>query len=95
MYILKEADRDYKAEYARYQSSPKAKADRAARNKARKHYIAQGLVEVGDDLEIDHIAPLALGGTYDLGNTRVVPSHDNRVKGKRNNNDDDLMNEEA
>ena len=41
-------------EYSRYQSSKKAKKDRAARNKARRQALVEGKVHRGDDKEIDH-----------------------------------------
>lgn len=46
--------RDYTREYRRYQSSKKAKKDRAARNKARREALREGRVHRGDNLEIDH-----------------------------------------
>lgn len=46
--------RDYEREYKRFQSSKKAKKDRAARNKARREALREGKVHRGDDLEIDH-----------------------------------------
>lgn len=41
-------------EYSRYQSSKKAKKDRAARNKARRQALREGRAHRGDNLEIDH-----------------------------------------
>ena len=46
--------RDYEREYKRFQSSKKAKRDRAARNKARRQAIREGRVHRGDDKEVDH-----------------------------------------
>lgn len=46
--------RDYEREYSRFQSSKKAKKDRAARNKARRQALAEGRVHRGDGKEIDH-----------------------------------------
>ena len=46
--------RDYEREYKRFQSSKKAKKDRAARNNARRKALAEGKVHRGDDREIDH-----------------------------------------
>ena len=46
--------RDYEREYKRFQSSRKAKKDRAARNKARRQALRDGKVHRGDDKEIDH-----------------------------------------
>lgn len=41
-------------EYDKFQSSEKAKKDRAARNSARRSAIRSGRVKVGDNKEIDH-----------------------------------------
>ena len=46
--------RDYAREYKRFQSTKKAKKDRAARNKARRQALAEGKVHRGDSKEIDH-----------------------------------------
>lgn len=46
--------RDYEREYKRFQSSKKAKKDRAARNKARREALREGRVHRGDNLDIDH-----------------------------------------
>lgn len=41
-------------ELSRFQSSKKAKRDRAARNKARRQALREGRVHRGDGKEIDH-----------------------------------------
>lgn len=46
--------RDYSREYRRFQSSKKAKKDRAARNKARRQALREGRVHRGDNKDIDH-----------------------------------------
>lgn len=46
--------RDYEREYKRFQSSKKAKRDRAARNKARRQAMREGRVHRGDNKEVDH-----------------------------------------
>lgn len=46
--------RDYEREYRRFQSSRKAKKDRAARNKARREALREGRVHRGDNKEVDH-----------------------------------------
>lgn len=43
-----------KREYERFQSSEKAKKDRAARNSARRSALRSGRVHKGDGLELDH-----------------------------------------
>jgi hypothetical protein len=71
--------RDYKKEYKRDHSAPKAKLDRAARNKAR----AESSLTKGDPREIDHIKPLSKGGSYSKSNTRIVSRKTNRIKGSK------------
>lgn len=46
--------RDYKKEYAATHGTPKGKADRAARNRARYQAMKEGKVKKGDGKEIDH-----------------------------------------
>ena len=41
-------------DYAKFQSSPKAKKDRASRNKARREAEKDGKVSKGDGKSIDH-----------------------------------------
>ena len=41
-------------EYKRFQSSKKAKKDRAARNKARRQALREGRVHRGDSKEVHH-----------------------------------------
>lgn len=68
---------DYKRYYKKYHASPEAKADRAARNKARRDH---GLKK-GDGKEVDHIKPLSKGGSRTAkSNQRVVSRHTNRKK---------------
>lgn len=46
--------RDYKAEYAKFQSSTGSKRDRASRNKVRRAAEREGRVSKGDGKDIDH-----------------------------------------
>ena len=46
--------RDYGREYKRFQSSRKAKRDRASRNRARRQAEREGRVHKGDGKSIDH-----------------------------------------
>ena len=43
-----------KHEYEQYQSSAKAKAERASRNSARRAALKKGLVHKGDGKDVDH-----------------------------------------
>lgn len=63
---------------AERQKSPEEVAKRVARNRARRHAIADGKVRVGDGLEIDHKKMLDAGGSKSDANTRVVPASKNR-----------------
>ena len=71
--------RDYKKEYRQYHAKPEQKANRAARNKARRQ---MGL-KVGDPREVDHKRPLSKGGTNAKSNLRVVSRKTNRQKGAK------------
>ena len=46
--------RNYKKEYAKFQSSKKSKVDRASRNKVRRQALKKGTVKKGDGTSIDH-----------------------------------------
>lgn len=65
-------------EYSRFQSSKKAKRDRAARNTARRRAEREGKVHRGDGKEIDHVDsnPRHNGSS----NLRVVSRRTNRAK---------------
>jgi len=83
--IIEEAEkkRDYKAEYKKYHSTPKAKKDRAKRNKNRRQFERDGRVSKGDGKEIDHKKPLSKGGGNGKSNLRVVDRKTNRKKGNK------------
>jgi hypothetical protein len=70
--------RDYKAEYAKFQSSTASKRDRASRNKVRRAAERAGRVRKGDGKDIDH----RNGNPRDnrSGNLRVVSRSYNRGK---------------
>ena len=70
--------RNYKAEYKAFQSSSKAKKDRAARNKVRRAAIRKGRVHKGDSQEIDHKNSNPRDNR--ASNLRVVSRHINRAK---------------
>lgn len=67
-------------EYKKFQSSKKAKKDRAARNTARRRALREGRVHKGDNLEVDHIRGLASGGSKSGSNTRIVSRTFNRSR---------------
>ena len=72
-------ERDYKEEYRKYHSSPKAIKERSERNQARRK---MGL-KVGDPREVDHKKPLSKGGSNNKRNLRVVSRETNRKKGNK------------
>jgi hypothetical protein len=63
--------RDYKREYQLFDSSAKAKKERAARNKASR-------VKGAGPTDVDHKKPLRSGGSKALSNTRKRPVSANR-----------------
>jgi hypothetical protein len=67
-----------KLEYqAERQKTPAEVEKRVARNKARRHALAEGKVKVGDGKQVDHIKPLSKGGSTKDSNTRVVSTAKN------------------
>ena len=70
--------RDYEREYKRFQSSKKAKRDRASRNKARRQAEREGRVRKGDNKEVDHVDS---NPRHNISsNLRVVSRRTNRAK---------------
>lgn len=79
--------RERSAEYYRkYHSSPKAKKERAARNRARREAEDRGEVHKGDGKEVDHIRALSNGGSNSRSNQRVISRHKNRSYPRDRNN---------
>lgn len=72
--------------YERYHGTPKAKKQRAARNKARREAEKDGSVHKGDGKEVDHKVPLSKGGSNDKSNRRVVSRKTNRSYARDKNN---------
>jgi hypothetical protein len=70
--------RDYKKEYAKFQSSNSSKKDRASRNKANRLAKSEGRISKGDGKDVDH----RNGNPRDnrKSNTRVVSRSTNRAK---------------
>lgn len=65
-------------ELKRFQSTKKAKKDRAARNKARRQALAEGKVHRGDNLEVHHADSNPRNGSK--SNLRVVSRRFNRSR---------------
>lgn len=78
--------RDYAEENRKYKSSPAQIKAREERNKARALLMKEGKVHKGDGKEVDHIKPLADGGSNKRSNMRVLTAaeNDGRPKGKQN-----------
>jgi hypothetical protein len=72
--------------YEKYHASPKAKKQRAARNKARREAEKEGKVKKGDGKEVDHIKALSNGGSNAKSNRRVVSRRTNRSYRRNANN---------
>jgi hypothetical protein len=75
-----------KAYYERYHASPRAKRERAARNRARREAEKDGKVHKGDGKEVDHIKALSVGGSTGESNTRVISRKKNRSYPRDRNN---------
>lgn len=67
-----------KHEYEKYQSSAKAKAERASRNSARRSALKSGRVHKGDGKEVDHRDSNPKNNSS--SNLRVVSRKTNRGK---------------
>ena len=65
----------------KYNSTPKAKKNRAARNKARRAAEKAGKVSKGDGKDVGHKTPLKKGGSKKLSNTKVQSRKSNRSEG--------------
>lgn len=65
-------------EYSRFQSSKKAKKDRAARNRNRRKAEREGKVHKGDGREIDHVDSNPRHNVS--SNLKVVSRRTNRAK---------------
>ena len=72
--------RDYGREYKKFQSSTKAKKDRASRNKARRKAVKAGKASKGDGKDVDHKNMDPRDNSKK--NTRVVSKSKNRGHGK-------------
>jgi hypothetical protein len=66
------------AYYQKYHAGPKAKKDRAARNRSRHEAEKAGTVHKGDGKEVHHVKALSNGGSYAKSNTRVTTRKKNR-----------------
>ena len=65
-------------EYDKFQSSEKAKKDRASRNAARRYAISRGMAHKGDNRDVDHSNSNPRDNSK--GNLRVVSRATNRGK---------------
>lgn len=65
-------------EYKKYQSSAKAKAERASRNAARRAALKKGTAHKGDNTDVHHT-----NGVMDNKHTRVISRSENRGKSEK------------
>lgn len=70
--------RDYKKEYAKYDSRPERIKARVEQNKARRLMEKAGKVHKGDGKDVDHIRAISKGGRTTPGNLRVLSARQNR-----------------
>ena len=74
----KSTGRDYKSDYAKFQSSPKAIKERTSRNKARALMAKGGKVHKGDGKDVDHANGNPLVNSKK--NLKVMSKSKNRAK---------------
>jgi len=68
--------RDYAAEYAKYQGTPKQLAAQSERHKARRAYEkVHG--DLPPNVDVDHKKALSKGGTSAMSNLRSAPQSEN------------------
>ena len=65
-------------DYAKFQSSPEQKKNRAARNAARAEMVKAGKAKKGDGLDVAHSKPLSEGGTNSKSNLEMRSRAKNR-----------------
>lgn len=70
----KSTGRNYKRDYDKFQSSDKAKKDRAKRNKDRRQAEKEGRVKKGDGKDVHHTKGIS------GGKTKVMSKSENRGK---------------
>lgn len=70
--------RDYKKEYREYHGTPEQRANRAARNRARRLMEKKHGKAAIAGKDIDHIKPLINGGTNAPSNLRIMERSKNR-----------------
>jgi hypothetical protein len=73
----KTTGRNYKSDYEKFQSSEKAKKDRASRNAARRKMSKSGRVKKGDGKDVDHKGSVRNNSSKNL---RVVSKRKNRAR---------------
>ena len=78
MPYMKNGKRDYKTEYEKYAGKPKAKKDRAQRNKARAMMTKAGKAHKGDGMDVGHVKALGKGGLSQMYNLQMQTKAANR-----------------
>jgi hypothetical protein len=81
----KNGKRDYKTEYEKYAGKPKAKKDRAQRNKARAMMTKAGKAHKGDGKDVGHVKAMGKGGLSLLYNLQMQSQEANRSFAKTKN----------
>lgn len=70
--------RDYSKEYAKYHSKPKAKKNRAERNKGRAMMVSAGKAHKGDGMDVGHKKAIGKGGLSMMYNLQMQSKSKNR-----------------
>lgn len=74
----KSTGRDYDSDYDKFQSSDKAKKERAKRNKNRREALREGRVHKGDGYDLDHSDGNPNNNAK--SNIKKIPRSKNRAK---------------
>ena len=85
MPFMKNGKRDYKRENALYNSKPKQKKNRAARNKARAMMMKEGKAKKGDGKDVAHLKALSKGGLSKMYNLQMQSKTRNRSFSRNKN----------
>lgn len=75
---MKDGKRDYRRENLLYNSKPKQKQNRAARNKARAMMVKAGKASKGDGKDVGHVKALGKGGLSVMYNLQMQSKSKNR-----------------
>jgi hypothetical protein len=75
---MRDGKRDYVRENKLYNSKPKQKLNRAARNKARSMMVKAGKAHKGDGKDVGHVKAMSKGGLSKMYNLQMQSQSENR-----------------